>query len=406
MKTASAAVFVCVMFIACSPRSGLSALPSAAQATTSIGHDTSEQFRTIFVFNGADGSGSQAALIYFKGSLYGTTSRGGDWSTDGGTAFVVTTGGKQRVLHNFGQGHDGRGPSASLVALGDTLYGTTEYGGAYDDGTVFSIAPSGREKILHSFGKGKDGASPMSGLIALNGKLYGTTKNGGANGGGTVFALSAAGSERILHSFGRVDYVGDGSEPVGGLIAQDGLLYGTTSGGGDCPPSGGYPWFEGTVFSVSTGGKERVIHTFGCDNVDGYTPEAGLVGVKHVLYGTTEYGGQHQIDHGTVFRVTLDGTERVLFTFTAQANGWNPVSALVFRSGLLYGTTSDGGKDNFGTVFTLTESGKEHVLHSFGGKSAGRNPLAGLTDVGGTLYGTTNAGAGFDDAGTVFRIAP
>ena len=64
-------------------------------------------------------------------------------------------------------------------------------GGAYNDnGTVFSITLGGKEKVLHSFGNGTDGKQPFAGLIDVNGTLYGTTAGGGTYGYGTVFALT------------------------------------------------------------------------------------------------------------------------------------------------------------------------------------------------------------------------
>jgi uncharacterized repeat protein (TIGR03803 family) len=36
---------------------------------------------------------------------------------------------------------DGAQPSADLIYVNGTFYGTTEYGGTYDYGTVFSIIP-------------------------------------------------------------------------------------------------------------------------------------------------------------------------------------------------------------------------------------------------------------------------
>ena len=94
-----------------------------------------------------------------------------------------------RYLHSFGSGSDGGHPSASLLNVSGTLYGTTSLGGAYGKGTVFSMTLSGNERVLHSFGYGADGATPLAGLIDVKGTLYGTTSAGGTYGDGTVFAL-------------------------------------------------------------------------------------------------------------------------------------------------------------------------------------------------------------------------
>src|ERR1700730_10534957 len=62
------------------------------------------------------------------------------------------------------------------------------------------------------------------------GVLYGTTVIGGASNLGTVFKLSPGGTETVLHSFGHRR---DGARPLAGLIADPtGNLYGTTQLGG------------------------------------------------------------------------------------------------------------------------------------------------------------------------------
>ena len=141
--------------------------------------------------DGADGAHPSAGLIDVKGTLYGTTGAGGAYSCGSkgcGTVFSITPGGTEDVLHSFGNLADGTLPQASLVELNGKLYGTTTSGGAYDQGTVFRITPGGKEKVLYSF-EGANGAQPLAGLIDVSGTLYGTTSAGGAYGDGTVFAL-------------------------------------------------------------------------------------------------------------------------------------------------------------------------------------------------------------------------
>jgi uncharacterized repeat protein (TIGR03803 family) len=109
---------------------------------------------------------------------------------------------------------------------------------------MFSTGTYLRKAItFHSFrGAPLDGDAPSGALVSSKGVLYGTTQGGGNYQCtcGTIFAMSASGTESILHEFGSA--VGDGSDPVGGLIELDGVLYGTTTKGG----AYGY----GTVFAV------------------------------------------------------------------------------------------------------------------------------------------------------------
>jgi uncharacterized repeat protein (TIGR03803 family) len=274
---------------------------------------------------------------------------------------------------------------------------------------VFAIATSGKETLLYSFGKDSgDGTGPGAGLINVNGTLYGTASGGGANcnsmgGCGTVFTITPSGKETVLHSFGGS---GDGIYPVAELINVKGTLYGTTTLGGASN--------EGTVFAITTSGKETVLYSFKGGTEDGARPNAGLTNAKGTLYGTTSFGGDTvkgcNAGCGTVFAITTSGTETVLHSFGGSSDGAFPQAGLINVNSTLYGTTASAGANcspSFacGTVFAVSMSGTETVLHSFGGSGDGAYPLAGLIDVKGTLYGTTNFG-GANAAGTVFSLSP
>src|SRR5207249_2723210 len=132
------------------------------------------------------------------------------------------------------------------------------------------------------------------------GNLYGTTAGGGALGGGTVFKISADGTESILHSFSSTN---DGFQPsyAGVIMDSAGSLYGTTVSGG----LGGYTF--GTVFKISADGTESILHSF--TGVDGGGPQAGLVmDSAGNLYGTTNSGGTATLlTSGVVFKISPAG---------------------------------------------------------------------------------------------------
>jgi uncharacterized repeat protein (TIGR03803 family) len=327
-----------------------------------------------------------------------------------------TDGTKYKVVYSFGVAPDGASPRASVIDVGGTLYGTTVFGGpyicissVYGCGTVFSITAGGTEKVLYSFGKDPDGSAPEAGLINVSGILYGTTEYGGSHycheleaNCGTVFTITTAGTEKVLHSFRGGPH--DGSAPAAPLLDVNGTLYGTTQYGGKYCSEGGC----GTVFSITAGGSERILYSFG-GPPDGAYPE-GLVEVNGTLYGVTGSGGANGA--GTVFSVSLGGVEKVLHSFgpySHSGDGSYPVGNLVVLRGALYGTTVNGGKHHgdHGTVFSITTGGAEKVLHSFSG-SDGTFPAAGLVEVGGTLYGTTSAGGAHNcySCGTIFSITP
>jgi uncharacterized repeat protein (TIGR03803 family) len=390
-------------------------------------HSTS--YRVVYAFGATpDGNFPVGNLIDVAGTLYGTTARGGAASScgarsgygPGGTVFSITLSGTEKVIHSFGGASDGCYPSAGLIDIAGTLYGTTAEGGNYGCGiysgynydacgTVFSITPDGTEKVLHYFGSygTGDGDSPTAPLTAVKGILYGTTSQGGSNicaGSGypfhcgTVFTIARTGSERLLYDFHSGT---NGHYPRAGLIGEGRALYGTTYSGGNysCGSDG-----CGTVFRVTTGGKEKTLHAFGYGN-DGRFPNAGLVEVNGTFYGTTKAGGSYSCNCGTVFSITPDGTEKVLHSFD-KTDGSEPDASLIDLNGTLYGTASGGGAFGKGTVFSITTTGHQKVLHSFSGGSDGIAPYAGLLNVNGTLYGTTSGGFGFDGYGTVFALTP
>jgi uncharacterized repeat protein (TIGR03803 family) len=146
------------------------------------------------------------------------------------------------VLHSFkGTKTDGAYPRAGLLYANGTLYGTTSSGGNglcegcgnhEHFGTVFEITPSGKEKLIYKFrGYPNDGAVPGE-LMYDNGTFYGTTVSGGANcavshGCETIFSITPSGSEGMLYSF----LPRERAEPVAGLVDVGGTLYGTTPDG-------------------------------------------------------------------------------------------------------------------------------------------------------------------------------
>jgi uncharacterized repeat protein (TIGR03803 family) len=304
---------------------------------------------------------------------------------------------------------DGGWPESAVVrdAAGN-LYGTTFYGGLGTGcdviyagcGTVFKVDPSGTETVLHAFSGAGDGWNPTGNLVLdAAGNLYGTTLLGGSHGFGTVFKVNSAGDETVLYSFARGS---DGGNPNAGLT-QDaaGNFYGTTQYGGD----DNYEHGNGTVFELSPAGQETILYRFK-GGPDGASPLSGVIlDTTGNIYGTTWVGGLYGF--GTVFQLDSGGNETVLHSFAGASDGANPLGSLVLdEAGNLYGTTSAGGPYGFGTVFTIDAAGSESVLYSFIGGSDGAYPYSNLIlDASGNLYGTASQGGCCSGAGTVFELS-
>jgi uncharacterized repeat protein (TIGR03803 family) len=305
---------------------------------------------------------------------------------------------KLTTLYSFTGGSDGAEPYAGLIRDAEgNLYGATFAGGSANLGAVFKVDKTGKETVLYSFTGKPDGEHPTSSLLRDDaGNLYGANYEGGANGFGAIFKVDKNGKETLLYSFGPGT---DGEYPGSGLI-QDaaGNLYGTTGYGGK---SG-----NGTVFKISKQGKETLLHSF--TGKDGQYPFCTLLADSSGnLYGTTSMGGT--TGSGTVFKLAKNGHVTVMHSFANGADGENPYSGLIQDSkGNFYGTTYSGGAacDGFGcgTVYKISAKGQETVLHAFA-LNDGHYPDFGnlVLDTSGNLYGTTYAG-GQADLGVVFKV--
>lgn len=307
----------------------------------------------------------------------------------------------ERILHSFPTTDgDGARPVAELLHAPDgNFYGTTASGGQSGFGTVFKLTSDGTESVIHSFALGPEGNVPSSGLVVdTQGNLYGTTGEGGTgcypSGCGVVFKVFPDGTVAVLHAFTDIS---DGALPAGTLVMDDSQnLYGATFAGG------GPQCHEcGTVFKISRDGTESMLYAFLGGN-DGYEPLLTAIDAAGNMYGTTRSGGGGAGCHrsggcGTVFKLTPSGTKTVLHSFPASRHdGKSPVAGVIVdNAGNLYGTTYVGGIHGNGIVFKLAADGTETVLHAFAGTDDGAHPSTPLImDSVGDLYGTTFTGGG------------
>ena len=262
----------------------------------------------------ADGYDPFGPLVFKDGKLYGTAGGG---SLGRGTVFQLTAPGAAggawafTTIYTFTGGADGAVPSALTMGKNGKIYGATSSGGdltcvsggAYPGcGVVFELAPADagwKETVLYSFSN-ESGAYPTAGItIGANGTLYGATWQylfqltppavaGGAWIESTVYVFPAV--------CGGACYFYPYNAPL--AIAADGILYGTTVGGG-LPDCDYYLGYCGTALALTPplepGDKWNAtyLHAFkGLAGGEGSAPEAGVaIGQSGVLYGTTAYGG-------------------------------------------------------------------------------------------------------------------
>ena len=385
--------------LACTVTNGTGTIASQDVGNVSIACVVQPSFTVLHTFTGGttDGDVPEAGLVLgADGNFYGTTGEGG--AQNDGTIFEVTPSGTETVLYAFGSvTNDSTGPEADLIEVKGTFYGTASGGGSAGFGTVFSFTPGmgagTGESILHNFTNQSDGGIPQGPLLlGADGNLYGVTAIGGANFDGTVFKITTSGTP-TLTTFFALNGTG-GSGPDGGLIEDSsGNFYGTADTGGAV---------QGTVFKLTSSGT--LSFATSATTTDGIGPVAGLIlGNDGNYYGTASSGGSTH--DGTVFMITPAGVETLVYTFTGGSDGVRPVARLLLASdGNFYGTTQFGGTSDAGIIFRLTPQGVESVLYSFTGGNDGANPVGDLVQGSdGALYGTTSAGGTSSD-GVVFRI--
>jgi uncharacterized repeat protein (TIGR03803 family) len=330
----------------------------------------------------------QAGLILSGGTLYGTTTNGG--TSDYGTVFSVPiAGGGPTILASF-DGYSGATPYAGLTLSGGTLYGTTSQGGlgfngntVLGDGTVFSLPiAGGTPTILVWFNsKNRGPNAPMGGVtVSSDGTtLYGTTEWGGAYGAilgnGTILSVPiTGGTPTVLASLNG----SNGQSPEATMTLSGSTLYGTTVLGGANS--------KGTIFSIPVaGGTPTALASVNGSN--GQNPYGSLILSGNTLYGTM--GGGAYGD-GIVFSVpTTGGAPTILTTFNG-ANGTFPVGGLTISGSTLYGVTEDGGANNEGTIFAVNLSKPAPIISltvtaptAFGSKVG----TLALTSSSGNYYG-------------------
>ena len=230
--------------------------------------------------------------------------------------------------------------------------------------------------------------------------------------------LAPAQTFSVIHTFTGA---GDGGIPGPALLMdRAGNFYGTTQYGGRAN--------QGVVWKLVHRGSGWVVqqlYTFSGE--EGSQPNDLVMGPDGNLYGTNQHGGD---GFGTVFELTPPATvcksiscpwsATVLYRFTGQSDGSQPIGLVVDQSGNLYGTTLYGGDQHSpclgdcGVVFELSRSSggwTESVLHAFtDGDDGGYPQSKPALDAAGNLYGTTEGGGNSGDCylgcGVVYELSP
>jgi uncharacterized repeat protein (TIGR03803 family) len=267
------------------------------------------------------------------------------------------------------------------------LYGTCYNGGTSNWGAIFQADLDGSNlQTVYSF-LNPEGAMPWGKIAqAANGKIYGVTFLGGCIDSCTLYEYDPiAGTCIDVHDFFcNTPVISEPSQ--GGLIyLSDGNLYGLEQAGliyKFNPNTHVYTLLQQTAGAGYYGGLMQAS--------DG------------ALYGCSYSGGAN--NQGFIFRFDLTTlTYSNIYSFDGAHGGHSYYGYLIQGTdGKLYGTTFDGGANNYGVVFSYDLTSNVYSdLHDFE-LNYGATPYSGVMQAtNGILYGMTNSG-GTNNQGVIF----
>lgn len=187
------------------------------------------------------------------------------------------------------------------------------------------------------------------------------------------------------------------------MQATDGLIYGTLQRATSSIGPAGKTW-NGQLFSMDPVTEQvKILFNFINSTLYGNVPYAGVVEIAGELYGTCAKGGAG--GSGTIWKWNIaTDTITVLYSMNSPTEGAGPSGTLLYRGGKLYGTCEGGGANDFGTLFEFDPIAVTYtVLLQMGDNEYIQYPKGPLKEIiSGQLWGTsTNGGA--NDFGTVFK---
>jgi uncharacterized repeat protein (TIGR03803 family) len=199
-----------------------------------------------------------------------------------------------------------------------------------------------------------------------SGNLFGASN-------GVVFKLSPTGAYTILSKAG-------GSSTL--VMDKAGTVYGTSASGGL-----GY----GFVYKLTSTKKLSVLHQFGRMSGDGLYPAGPVtLDADENMYGTTQFGGDAACNCGTIFKVSPEGVETVLYKFHGGSDGAFPqANVLLDGKNNLYGTTKSSSTGN-GVIWKLSSKNVESVLYAAPSSDMGTSLDYLVRDAKGNFYTELN----------------
>ncbi len=200
--------------------------------------DTQGNVTQVYQF--PSGERALQVMLASDGNYYGLSSP----QSGAGYIFRLTPSGALTKLYTFpAETFLGYFYVPLIQASDGNLYGAIATGGANGTGIVYKMTLGGQYTPLYTFPSGNNGG-PAFLLQASDGNLYGATLGDlGAGGSSELFRLTLSGQYTTLFTFSNI--IADGACGCSLVQADDGIIYGTATGGG--PTNGG------VIFALDAG---------------------------------------------------------------------------------------------------------------------------------------------------------
>ncbi|MFK7970347.1 MAG: choice-of-anchor tandem repeat GloVer-containing protein, partial [Bacteroidia bacterium] len=277
-----------------------------------------------------------------NGMLYGMTQYGGTDDEGGIFEYDPVNNAYTTKIEFGGSVAMGKEPFDRLTKAGDRLYGVTRKGGVNNEGTIFEFDPATNSAIKLADFSTLGIGTPYNGLtLANNGKLYGSTDL-------AIYEVDPLQKTTTKH-YDFTKYTGVSSRLKVGF---DGKFYGIYGGGGVNR--------NGLVFSydvqTSTYDSVYVFPEYRQAEITGSGPIPSFAMTANgLLYGTTSSGGQNS--YGVVYSLNLmtGAYTKLIDIDGTEVESDYPGFQLIDAQGIVYGKTWRGGT-NEGSVFSFTPS--------------------------------------------------
>ena len=330
--------------------------------------------------------------------LWATANLGG--SSNVGTIIKGDINGNFHLVHTLTP-IQGSYPLGLLAYSGNYIFGCCQLGGPSGSCTLFRIDTGSLAfTMLHDFGNVPiTGEYPTAGLIKFtDGLLYGTTWGGGTNNQGVIYSFDPVTSTYTdVHNF---DTLAGGGFPGSALIAGDSILYGIAQANTNG---------QSVIYAFNpTTHQYRIVYTVP-DTVSGV--QNLFLASDGKFYGTVQSIGFPQ-SNGVFVIDPVAQNYRLINNFNWAYTGIFNCGVYQHTNGKIYVTTTIQNNVHpyfdscWGNIYSYEPGADSLILVAKFSHATGYSPDQALSPVGNGLLGGSCSMGGTHNSGTIFTFDP